>query len=104
MNRLKFDEMKRARKDANLIERQCWSLKEDLLLISILNLSIGNTVLLRGMRMDSLKMLKCIISSDYIKSLITMHHLNILLHNFSRSTWENLPSSMGQIISSGHTT
>jgi hypothetical protein len=49
MNRLKFDEMKRARKDANLIERQCWSLKEDLLLIFIMNLSTENTILLRGM-------------------------------------------------------
>jgi hypothetical protein len=35
-------------------------LKEDLLIFFILNLSIGNTVLLRGMQMDSMKMSKCL--------------------------------------------
>jgi hypothetical protein len=35
-------------------------LKEDLLIVSILNLSIGNTVLLRGMRIDSMKVSKCL--------------------------------------------
>jgi hypothetical protein len=48
-------------KEANLLERRWWSSKENLYLFSILNLSIGNTVLLRGMRMDRLKMSKCLI-------------------------------------------
>jgi hypothetical protein len=42
-------------------------LKEDLLLLSILNLSIGNTVLLRGIRMDSMKVLKCLFDTLTMK-------------------------------------
>jgi hypothetical protein len=48
-------------KYANLVDRRWWRSKEDLYLFSIWNLSIGNTVLLGGMRMDSLKMPKCLI-------------------------------------------
>jgi len=43
-----------------LLKRWCLSLIEDLSWFSILNLSLGNTVLLRGMRKDGLEMQKCL--------------------------------------------
>jgi hypothetical protein len=48
MDGLKFNEIK-------------YSSEKDLYLFSILNLSIGNTILLRGMQRDDLNMSKCLI-------------------------------------------
>jgi hypothetical protein len=50
-------------------------LKEDLYLFYILNLSLGNTVLLRGMRMDSMKLSKCLFKMLTIKERYKITHL-----------------------------
>jgi hypothetical protein len=50
-------------------------LKEDLLLLSILNLSIEDTVLLRGMRMDSIKVSKCLFEMLTLKERHRITHL-----------------------------
>jgi hypothetical protein len=51
VDRLKFDEMENCKK----------KLQKGSFIISILNLSIGNTVLLRGMRIEVMRMTKCLI-------------------------------------------
>jgi hypothetical protein len=65
-------------KDANLLDRWWWSSKEDLYLVCILNLSIENTVLLREMRMDSLKTSKCLIEMLTTQERYKITHLYTL--------------------------
>jgi hypothetical protein len=62
-------------KDANLLDRRWWSSKEDLYLFSILNLSIENTVLLREMWMDRLKISKCLIEMLTTQERYKITHL-----------------------------
>jgi hypothetical protein len=50
-------------------------LKEDLYLFYILSLSLGNTVLLRGMRMDSIKVSKYLFDMLTIKKRHKITHL-----------------------------
>jgi hypothetical protein len=57
----------------NLLKTTVLGLKEDLLIFSILKLGIGNTILLRGMRMDSMKVPKCFFEMLTIKERYRMH-------------------------------
>jgi hypothetical protein len=50
-------------------------LKEDLYLFYVLNLSLGNTLLLRRMRMDSMKVSKCLFEMLTIKERHKITHL-----------------------------
>jgi hypothetical protein len=52
-------------------------LKEDFYLFYILNLSFANTVLIRGMRMDSMKVSKCLFEMLTIKERYRITHLCI---------------------------
>jgi hypothetical protein len=50
-------------------------LKEDVYLFYILNLSLENTILLRGMRMDNMKVSKCLPVMLIIKERHKVTHL-----------------------------
>jgi hypothetical protein len=52
-------------------------LKEDLLIFSIFNLSTENTVLIRVMRMDSMKVSKCLFKMLTIKDRHRITHICI---------------------------
>jgi hypothetical protein len=77
MNNLKFNKIKRSKKKCQTCLNDGVGLKEDLLIFSILNFSIGNTVLLRGMRMNSIKVSKCLFEMLTIKERDIITHLCI---------------------------
>jgi hypothetical protein len=79
-------------KDANLLDGRWWNSK-DLYLFSIFNLCIENTILLRGMWKDSLKMSKCLIEMLTIQE--TQNHTLVHLV-FSLAQCVSEVSTMGR--------
>jgi hypothetical protein len=75
MDRLKFNEMKKSKKRCQICLKDGVGLKTRSFNISILNLSIGNTILLRGMRMDNMKVSKCLFEMLTIKERHRITHL-----------------------------
>jgi hypothetical protein len=69
--------MKTSKKRRQIYLKDGVDLEKGLLIFSILNLSIGNTVLLKGMRMDSMKVSKCLFEMLTIKKRHIIIHLCI---------------------------
>jgi hypothetical protein len=75
MDRLKFNEMKKTKKRRQICLNDGVGLRRRFLIFSIFNLSIENTVLLREMRMDSMKVSKCLFEMLTIKERYRITHL-----------------------------
>jgi hypothetical protein len=75
MDRLKFNEMKKSKKRREIFLKDGVGLKRRSFNIFYFELSIENTVVLGGMRMDSMKVSKCIFEMLVIKERHRITHL-----------------------------
>jgi hypothetical protein len=74
MDRLKFNEIKKSKKKCQICLKDGVGLKKDLYSFYILNLSLENTILLRGMGIDSMKVSKCLFEMLTIKERHKITH------------------------------